>query len=266
MKRLAMINSDGKSAPVTDDPTGVTTELVGLRRRVFARTPARRILTDLLTVDAAEGALSAGADGIYVDSFADYGVTAIRGVTDRPVIGAGEAVLTEAVALGTFAVVTVWPVSLEFIYTERLAAVPGATSACLGVHHYSPEGELDLVGTGTSVRARMVRREDDLVVDLIRTCHEVRETKGVAGIVLGCTCMAPVADEIAAACDFPVFDPARIGLAAARTAVLSTPPGDREQAHVRDRLVASAVETWLAHTPEETGDDCVVCAIRPLHN
>ncbi len=259
-----MINSDGKSAPVSGDPGGVTTELVDLRRRVFARTPARRILTDLLTLDAAESALAAGADGIYVDSFADYGVTAIRGITDRPVIGAGEAALAEAVGLGTFAVVTVWPASLGFIYDERLAAVPGAADACLDVHHYSPEDELDLVGTGTSVRARMVRHEVDLVADLIRTCREVREQTGAEGIVLGCTCMAPVADEIAAGCDFPVLDPARIGLAAARAAVLSSSPpadGDGAQAHVRDPLIASAVDAWLEHTPEETGDDCVVCAI-----
>lgn len=178
MKRLVMINSDGKSAPVTPDPADVTTELVDLRRRVFARTPARRILTDLLTLDAAENALEAGADGIYVDSFADYGVHAIRGVTDRPVVGAGEAALAEAVRLETFAVVTVWPASLGFLYDERLAAVPGATSACLGVHHYSPEDELDLVGTGTSVRARMVRHEDDLVADLIRTCQWVQQPRG----------------------------------------------------------------------------------------
>ena len=77
---VAMINSDGKSAPVLPDRPGVTTELHDLRVRSFARTPYDRLFTELGTLDAAERALASGCDAVYVDSFADYAVDAIRSV------------------------------------------------------------------------------------------------------------------------------------------------------------------------------------------
>lgn len=261
MKVLAMINSDGKSRPVVDDPPGIRTDLVELRRRVFARTPARRLVTDLVTADAAARALRDGADGIYIDSFADYGIEAIRALTDRPVVGAGEAALRHATAaLSSFAIVTVWPESLRFLYDERLRAVPEAARACTGVRHVRPESELDLVGGSDSVRARMVRHEKDVVDELVDACRQAVADTGAAGVLLGCTCMAPVADELARRCDFPVLDPARLGHAESlrRVAESDTTSGDRAEP-----LLLEVVEAWLAMHPDDVGDDCDVCTIVP---
>jgi Asp/Glu/hydantoin racemase len=261
MKVLAMVNSDGKSRPVVQDPPGIRTELVELRRRVFARNPARRVLTDLLTADAAATALRDGADGVFIDSFADYGIEAIRALTDRPVVGAGEAALRHAAsALDSFAIVTVWPESLGFLYDERLRAVPEAARACTGVRHVFPEDELDLVGSSTSVRARMVRHEHDVVADLLDACRQAVAETGAAGVLLGCTCMAPVADELAAQCDFPVLDPARLGHAEAlRQLSVESGTGDRPEP-----LLGEVVDAWLAASPDDTGDDCVVCSLVPV--
>lgn len=261
MKVLAMINSDGKSRPVVDDPPGVRTDLVELRRRIFARTPARRLVTDLVTADAAAGALRDGADGIYIDSFADYGIDAIRALTDRPVVGAGEAALRHAATtLPSFAIVTVWPESLGFLYEERLRAVPSAAQACAGVRHVRPEDELDRVGGSDSVRARMVRHEAEIVGELAEACHQVVTETGAAGVLLGCTCMAPVAEELARRCDFPVLDPARLGHAEAlrRVSEAHAGPGGRPEP-----LLTEVVDAWLVAHPDHVGDDCDVCAIVP---
>lgn len=261
MKVLAMVNSDGKSRPVVEDPPGIRTELVELRRRVFARNPARKVLTDLLTADAAATALCEGADGVFIDSFADYGIDAIRSLTDRPVVGAGEAALRHAAsALDSFAIVTVWPESLRFLYDERLRAVPEAARACTGVRHVFPEDELDLVGSSASVRARMVRHEHSVVADLLDACRQAVAETGAAGVLLGCTCMAPVADELAGQCDFPVLDPARLGHAEAlrRVGEANPDPGGRPEA-----LLTEVIDAWLAAHPDDVGDDCDVCAIVP---
>ncbi|QOC93391.1 hypothetical protein [Micromonospora craniellae] len=57
-RRLAVINSDAKRAPVLPDPPGLVTDLVGPRLRRFARTKYDHLLTELGTVDAAESAIA----------------------------------------------------------------------------------------------------------------------------------------------------------------------------------------------------------------
>jgi Asp/Glu/hydantoin racemase len=261
VKLLAMVNSDGKSRPVVDDPPGIRTELVELRRRIFARNPARRIVTDLLTADAAATALHDGADGIFIDSFADYGIEAIRALTDRPVVGAGEASLRHATAaLDSFAIVTVWPESLGFLYDERLRSVPQAARICTGVRHVRPESELDRVGGSDSVRARMVRHDRDIVEELVDACEQMVAETGAAGVLLGCTCMAPVADELARRCDFPVLDPARLGHDEALRQV--SDQGTAPSGHP-EPILGEVVDAWLSAHPEHVGDECEVCAIVP---
>ena len=260
--RLAVINSDGKSRLPVPDPVGLVSSLHELRFRVLARTRYDHLFTELGTLEAAERVVDEGCDGIYVDTFGDYAVDRIRAITDVPVVGAGEATIAAAVTHGSFSIVTVWPRSMRWLYEERLSAVPGG-DACAGVHHLADEDELAKVGSGDGVKARMTRREGAVVDDIVALCQRTVEHEDPDVLVLGCTCMAPVAGAVAARVTVPVLDPARVGLAEAHRQVRS---GRRRSGALppvgRRGLASTLVEAYLADDRAEPAlDECEVCAL-----
>lgn len=261
-RTIAMINSDGKHAPVAADPPGVTTRLYDLRFRVLARTPYEHLFTELGTLDVAERALADGCDVVYVDTFGDYAVEQIRALTSRPVIGAGEASIRQAAEHAAYSIVTVWPESMAYLYAERLERSPGGHS-CRGVHHLSDDDELDRVGRRDGVKARMGRHEDGVVDALADLCRRAIEQDRSEAVLVGCTCMSPVAAALRDRLDVPVLDPSAIGLAAAQRAALDPTPPPRPSAVRHTGLAAATVQAYLDAEQAESVwvDDCGVCAI-----
>jgi allantoin racemase len=287
LRRLAIINSDAKREPVLPDPDGLTSVLVDLRVRAFARTPYDHILTELSTIDAGERAIADGCDAIYIDTLGDYGIARLRAAAPVPVIGAGEASLAHMAALGRrYTIVTVWPRSMDYIYAERLANCRGGDLAT-DVHYISDEPELDLVGTDTGVKARMKRGDNDIVATIVAACRRAVAADGTDLVLFGCTCMTPVAEEVAARTGLSILDPSKVGLRAAHAAALS---GERFTAPAASRLgaVGGIVDSWLgksgdtravagaAHDSfavrrgtasgigvESIEDDCEVCVVMP---
>lgn len=253
-RRLAVINSDAKRAPVLPDPPGLVTDLVDPRLRRFARTRYDHLLTELGTVDAAEVAIAAGCDAVYVDTFADYGVARLRAAAPVPVVGAGEAVLAWAAQLGRrFSIVTVWPASMDYLYAERLANCPGGKLAA-GVHYLSDESELDRVGTDSGVKARMARGETDVVAAITRACREAVRRDGTDLVIFGCTCMTPVADEVARRAGVEIVDPSVIGLRAGHAAALGSRP-QPPAAAPRFGSVRQLVDACLGVAGRQPGGD-----------
>lgn len=262
-RTIAMVNSDGKQAPVAADPPGVTTRLYDLRFRVMARTPYEHLFTELGTLDVAERALADGCDVVYVDTFGDYAVERIRALTSRPVIGAGEASIRHAAAEhASYSIVTVWPQSMAYLYDERLESTPGGRS-CRGLHHLSDDDELDRVGRRDGVKARMGRHEDGVVDALVDLSRRALEQDRSDAVLLGCTCMSPVAAQLRDRLDVPVLDPSAIGLAAAQEAALEPAPPHRPSAVRHTGLAGAAVQAYLVAEQAESVwiDDCGVCAI-----
>ena len=261
LRRLAMLNSDGKRRPPLPDPAGCQTTLVDLRTRVLARTPYDRLLTELVTLDAAEKAIEDGYDALLIDSFGDYAIDAIRAATDVPVVGAGEASLAAAARYGRFTIVTVWPESMRFIYDERLRTCPGGES-CVRVLYFSPESELDLVGSPQGIRARMRRHEQAVVEELGEACRKAAVADGAAAVLLGCTCMSPVAADLQNWCDVPVLDPSALGQQAAFDAVMN---GKRDYDRPRSARTGHArllVDLWLRHDAAAAEPEaCDVCVV-----
>ncbi len=263
LRRLAMINSDGKTAPPLTDPADIETQLYDLRLRVFARTPFEHLFTELGTVEAAVRALNDGCDGIFIDTFGDYGLDRIRAMTALPVTGAGEASIRIAGAHGRrFSIVTVWPPSMAYLYSERLAAVPGGSN-CVGVHHLGDEIELDLVGTELGVKSRMLNGESAVVDEIAALCDQVTTDDLPEAILLGCTCMQPIADQISARCSVPVLEPSQLGMQMARQRLDGATPHGGPLTN-RSGLASEMVDAFLiargvAH--EEIGG-CDVCAVR----
>lgn len=261
-RTVAMINSDQKTAPPLPDPEGVDTRLYDLRLRVFARTPYEHLFTELGTVEAAERALHDGCDAIYIDSFGDYGVERIRAMTDVPVIGAGEAALAAAGAEGRrFSIVTVWPESMRYLYEDRVSTCAGG-KGCIGVHHLGDETELDLIGSGLGVKARMTDGDHEVVAELAALCARVVEQDRPDVILLGCTCMAPVHERLAAHCEVPVLEPSQLGLTAAFAAIAGAETVARSQ-RIRPPLASSVVDAYLTARGVEklSVGGCEICVV-----
>ena len=255
--------------------------IVNPRLSAFAATPYERLLVDVGYVDAAEAAVAAGCAALFINSMADYGIDAMRAAVDVPVVGAGEAALREGGRGGRrFAIVTVWPRSMRFLYDERLRAC-GLESACAAIHHLSGEDELQRLGAADGVMARMHRGDGGVVERLASLCARAVSEQGAECIVLGCTCMAPIGPAVAAACSVPVIESSRYGYQATVAALRDPGRGEVAKAPARSArvgLVPGLVDAWFAASgastaeasgsaasaaprlaPPRDGSDCPVC-------
>ncbi|MBL8386159.1 MAG: aspartate/glutamate racemase family protein [Burkholderiales bacterium] len=236
------------------------------RLAAFAGNPYDRLVVDLAYVDMAERAAADGCAAIFINTYADYGIAAMRAALSVPVIGAGEAAMTLAAAGGRrFSIVTIWPPSMGFLYDERTRAVP-AGAACVRVRHVSAEEELQRLGSADDVQQRMARREDAIVAAIVAECDRAVREDGAQAIVLGCTCMAPVGPAVAARVAVPVIEGSRAGYRAA-VAALGEAPARRGPRTGRAGLIPAIVDAYVGAgtgtAPPATGEaapaDCPVC-------
>ena len=221
-------------------------------------------MVDVGYVDAAQRAVGDNCDTIFINSFADYGIEAMRAVVTVPVSGGGEAAILDAGRDGRrFAIVTVWPQSMAFIYEERLRTVPGGRQ-CVGVRHVSPEEELAKLGTRDGVQERMARIEESIIARLVDECERAAREDGAECVVLGCTCMAPVGPAIAARCSVPIIESARAGYHAAMRALTERVPRSSPVLTKRPTLVPSLVDAAIGGADKSvatSADECAVCII-----
>ncbi len=268
--RIAVIGSGTRSTALPPHLAGlahapVAAHIVNPRLSAFALSPYERLVVDLGYVDAMQQAARDGCEAIMINSFADYGIDAARAALDVPVTGAGEAAIEAASLRGTrpFAIVTVWPPSMAFLYTERLRSVAGG-HRCVAIRHVSTEAELRRVGSDDGVMERMARHEAAVIDALARECEAAVRDQGVAAIALGCTCMAPIGPELAARCGVPVIEASRAGFIAAVAAARERAAAGARTTGVRcgdATLVPAIVGAWAsthATMPAVQGD-CPVC-------
>lgn len=263
MPKLAIITTGAEERPLLQAPIGSGVEITRVVMRVpgFARNPYDRFFVALGHIDAAERAMADGCDAIYLDTFPDYGIAEIRSAVPVPVIGAGEEGIKAASANGTrdFSIVTVWPLSMNYLYKERLDNSPGG-SRCKRVEHVLPEIELQKAGTDGFIKNRMERHDESVIDMLARRVREVAAEDGVDTIFLGCTCMAPVGPQIQERCPgITVVEGTRNGLAVALATVAA--PAGEFNVSTRRGTVPLIVDAWLNHgiVPEFRPDECEMC-------
>ena len=188
---------------------GFRPELVETRRGVFPANLVDHAIAGLCNLDAGIEAQRTGYRGLLLNTFGDYGIDALRSALSIPVVGAGEAALAVARTLGRrFAIVTIWPRSLGFIYDERLRACD-ADGACAGVIHVLDEKEMApvLAGGGDDAVSRMRDGQADTVDRVVAAAERAVRDLGAEVVVLGCTCMAPIGGRVAAELSVPVVEP-----------------------------------------------------------
>ncbi len=212
---------------------------------------------------AAALAAAPSCDALLFNTAGDYGLAAVKSAVPIPVVGSGEASYRLATSLGRrFSIVTVWPKSLNFIPLDTLRDY-GLEGACTGIRNVGVEAELATLGQPDGYVARMQAGADAIMARIVTECHRAIGEDGAEVVVLGCTCMSPIADRIAAQCAFPVINPLAAGLKLAETLAtlrLSSSrvgqPAIRQEQAERVQMMVDAV----AVIPQEECQVCVFAA------
>ncbi|MFC3581184.1 aspartate/glutamate racemase family protein [Sphingomonas hylomeconis] len=218
---------------------------------VFPYTPLERAMQAIGHAEAAVAAAEQGCDAVVIDSLGDYGLAAMTAALAIPAIGAGQAGMTAAAAHGSFAIVTVWPESMNFIVTGLLRDY-GFDAACIDIDNVGQEGDLDRL-TGPDGYLAGVRNGSTMILDAVHAGVARAAARGADAILLGCTCMSPIADRIAAATAIPVINPLAEGVRAA----LAAAPIDQAPPLREGRI--DMLKTMVATLADMPSEDCPVC-------
>jgi allantoin racemase len=213
-------------------------------------------------IEAGLRAAKEGCDAIVLNTVGDYGLAALKSAVRVPVVGAGEAGMFHAAMLGRpFAIVTIWPADTAFLYEQQLRDAR-LHEQCAKVIFVGSPRELAEVGkVEDDYIARMQRGESAVLDRIVASCRAAVQDHGAASILLGCTCMSPVAAKVAQALEVPVVNPlttavkqaellVRLGLSQSRVNhALADQP--------RDAAFAAMAETSAFHVAAEQCDACV---------
>lgn len=243
MKIGLLSASAAEMPPHLPDAVGPQTRLASYPVRIatFAYSPAEFLIQQVNFVEAGLRAAADGCDRIVYVSVADYGIEALRSLVDIPVIGAAEAIYAGLAAQGTeFSIVTVWPESTNFVHDD-LTLRHGAAELRRNIHNISAEAVIAAKARPDAFIARMQQGEPDILRAVLAAC-DAAAGEGAQTVVLGCTCMSPIAARIAEGAALPVIDPFVAALKYAETADLSPPlPRARPQAATLLRGMIDAV-------------------------
>ena len=216
MNRIAILGtgrgSDGQArvpAPIAEIVgEGFEPGLIENRLGVFPATPEHREVNVLEYMDAAYRAEDEGYAAAFINTIGDYGLLQARTQLGIPVIGAGEAAMLLATTLGQrFSIVTIWPPSLAFLYTEVLKDYQ-LTERCASVRFVTADAELD---DKEAYVSDMKSQRTGIIDRVVAECERAVREDQCDAIVLGCTCMAPIAPLVAQRCSVPVIDGMRAG-------------------------------------------------------
>lgn len=178
---------------------------------VFPRDALELNLLEVGHIDAGLRAAADGCDALVINSMGDYGLAALRAGAGVPVLGGGEAGLHKAASLGgKFAIVTVWPESTAFLYRQLLRAA-ALEDRCAAVLHVGKQTELEAIvrniAPGEHYVARMQGGDTTMLDRIVQVCETAIKQHKASSILLGCTCMSPVAKKLASRVSVPVIDP-----------------------------------------------------------
>ncbi len=226
------------------------------RAPLFPYTELDRAMQVLGHIEAGLRAQADGCDAVVLDTFGDYGLAVLKASLNIPVVGCGEASLHQALTLARrFSVVTVWPESMNFITHSRLIDC-GALSACASLRNVGGESDLaDLEAPGGYL-SQIAAGATGIVSRVVEACQAAVRDDGAEVVVLGCTCMSPIAQTVAERCDFPVLNPRALGFSAAVQLAGQAPRPHPAAVRPASLEALTRMLDAVAQTPAE---DCPVC-------
>ena len=266
-QRIAYLSLKGAAAsgpPVDERLIGAGFE-VGLVETTIRVRPVDQtdlLLSDLAYAEAAMRAEAEGYDAVVIGALPDYGIAAARAAVDIPVVGCGQASVQTALGLGDrFAIVTIWPETMSYIY-DRILRDNHAEQRCTSVRYVSsPEEQASLSEQENFLTEMKAGREH--MIERILLQIEAAADEGVGSVILGCNCMTPVARTLAARTSVPIVDPTAAGYRAAESLLalgVSHRRDPRVPLSTRQPLLAEMLGAAdLAMTGQD--EDCPVCVL-----
>lgn len=177
---------------------GAHCKLLPVADAVFPATEQDRVICERTYYLAGIAAAAQGAQGIYINTVGDYGLKRLQKAVDAPVVGAGSGAIKLALQdAESFSIVTVWPPAMRFIY-EHMLSESGLTRYCNDITHLSQD---DIMATADGIPSAMAEVQAcgvttlNTVINAIDTLHS-RFPGGA--VMLGCTCMYPMAPLLSA--------------------------------------------------------------------
>jgi allantoin racemase len=228
------------------------------RMPVFAHTPLEFAMQALNTVEAGVAAAAAGCDALVINSFSDYGIAALKAAVGIPVVGAAEATLRFVGTLGPrFSIVTVWPPSLDYM-PRQVMRDAGVEAACARIRHVGTEAVVAGSARPDGYVSALQHGKGDIVARIQAACDAAAAEDGVDAIILGCTCMSPIAARLRAA--VPVLNPLAVAL---KVAEMQAALGLRATPAAPLRLQSLARVSAMVAAGAVLGSDgdCAVCAV-----
>ncbi|WP_405233827.1 aspartate/glutamate racemase family protein [Lentisalinibacter salinarum] len=240
MEKLAILGTGDTPSPDEATPEPITgaarrfhPELRAVPGAVFPRNPGAREISAHAYLQAGLEAEREGYAGLYINTVGDYGIAELREAANIPVTGAGEgAIRTAQAGARRFAIVTIWPPSLRFVYDAALAAT-NAREDCVAIRHLSGDADLATLGQADNFVQEMQACGMTSMAKIRAVCMRALEQDGADVIVLGCTCMHPVA-ELLEADGLSIIEPMAAGyrhLESLVSARSSERPTDRAAGH-----------------------------------
>jgi allantoin racemase len=239
------------------------------RMPIFAHTEVEFAMQALNNLDAGLAAQAAGCDAVVINSVSDYGIAALTSALDIPVIGSAEASFRFVGAIGPrFTLVTVWPKSTNYM-PRRMLRDYGAEATCVRIRNVGTEDILAGGGKPEGFLSDLQNGKAAILDRIVAACEEAAAEDDVDAVVLGCTCMSPVAAQVAARVALPVVNPLAVALKTAEMqAALGLRRSRRGQGRRRleslaraARMVDAGAGAMVAPADATDDADCPVCVV-----
>lgn len=240
---------------------GFRTEVVELGMRVSFGTELDRAVAGLAFVEAGVRAAQAGFAASILNAFGDYGLPLMKTVSPIPVVGAGQASLHAALALGArFGILTVWPPLMRGAY-DRLLADNGIDARFTGVRYVTDDDELGEHAARGGFGIEL-RDEPEHLIDRIEREGRRVLADGADVIVAGCVCMVPICDELQRRLGVPVINPLTAAQRCAEMLVASGPTPLPAITEAQQRVLRAMIEGGALApaygSDAECGDACEI--------
>jgi allantoin racemase len=163
-------------------------------------------IVELGSLEAGLRAQESGADAFFMNSGGDYGIADLRDNLRIPVVGGMQASMLVAANLGQrFSIVTIWPQEVNHIHHRQLSLY-GMESRCVSIRNTARFQEVNSEVRHRTMVDHMQSGAEEILARILAEIELAAEVDGADSIVLGCTCMHPIAAQLAARVSIPVID------------------------------------------------------------
>lgn len=217
-KRIAIIGTGFRPQGTPEPPaeiaaivgTGFSAELIEIPNGVFPANPEARVVCDQQYYQAGLQAQTDQFDAVYINTLGDYGLRQLRAELNIPVVGSGETAMRMAAVFGNFAIITIWPQSLDFLW-RRVLDDAGVAQSLVSVTRLSTDADLATLSEEHNFVTEMRSCSLNMLEKIEQARDEAEQQHGAAAVILGCTCMAPAASALGQHPTIRTLDPMTLG-------------------------------------------------------